>query len=229
MEFVLQNTRRMALKGKVKSSPLLKKLAQWLLQAPHQYRPRWWIRVFVNPFFHRISHNSVIRWSARLDMFPYNRFEVGAHSIIESYTLLANGVGDVILGENVLIGVGSKITGPVTFDNDILVGQNVLMSGLNHDYKDVTKPIVKQGFSKDTIHIENGVWIGAGAIITAGVTVGKNAVIGAGSVVTKDVPPFSVVVGNPAKIIKQYDPASKMWLKINDNKPLKRLITEGVK
>lgn len=218
----------MALKDKIKSSPTLKKLAQWLLQAPYQYRPRWWIRTFVNPFFHKISRKSVIRWTTRLDIFPYNRFEVGQYSIIESYTLIANGVGDVVLGENVLIGVGCQITGPVSFGNDILLAQNVVMSGLNHDYEDVTKPIVKQGFSATPITVEDGVWIGAGAIITAGVTIGKNAVVGAGSVVTKDVPPFSVVVGNPARLVKQYDPFSKTWERVSQNKPLKVIITEGV-
>jgi acetyltransferase-like isoleucine patch superfamily enzyme len=207
----------MALKDTIKSSPRLKKLAQWLLQAPYQYRPRWWIRVFVNPFFHKISRKSVIRWTARLDIFPYNRFEVGAYSIIESFTLIANGVGDVVLGENVLIGVGSKITGPVVFGNDILLAQNVVMSGLNHNFEDVTLPIVKQGFTAKVINVEEGVWIGAGAIITAGVTIGKNAVVGAGSVVTKNVPPFSVVVGNPARVVKQYDASNKNWQKINEN------------
>jgi acetyltransferase-like isoleucine patch superfamily enzyme len=219
----------MALKDKINANPRVKKLAQWLLQAPYQYRPRWWIRTFVNPLFHKISRKAVIRWSARLDTFPYNRFVVGQYSIIESYTLISNSVGDVILGENVLIGAGSKITGPVNFGNDILLGQNVMMSALNHDYQDVTKPIVKQGFSVKTITVEDGVWIGAGVIITAGVTIGKNAVVGAGSVVTKDVPPFSVVVGNPAKVMKQYDPNSKAWERIVQNKPVNALITEGLR
>lgn len=52
------------------------------------------------------------------------------------------------------------------------------------------------------IHIGNDVWIGGGAIILAGVTVGDGSTVGAGAVVTKDVPPRSVVVGNPAKVVK---------------------------
>lgn len=55
------------------------------------------------------------------------------------------------------------------------------------------------------IRIEDGVWIGAGAIILAGVTVGRKAIVGAGAVVTRDVPPHSVVAGNPAKIIGRTD------------------------
>jgi acetyltransferase-like isoleucine patch superfamily enzyme len=200
-----------SLKQKIKSSETLKSIAMWLIQPPHEYRPRWWIRNIVNPFFHTISRHAVIRWSARLDVFPYNKFEVGKYSIIESNVLISNGVGDVKMGEKVLIGVGSQITGPVTFGNNILLAQHVLMSGLNHDFEDVTKPIVAQGYSKKTIVVEDGAWIGAGAIITAGVTIGKNAVVGAGSIVTKDVPPYSVAVGNPAKVVKQYNFTTNTW------------------
>ena len=55
------------------------------------------------------------------------------------------------------------------------------------------------------VTIEDDVWIGAGAIILPGTTIHKGAVIGAGAVVTKDVPPFSVVVGNPARIVRLLD------------------------
>ncbi len=208
----------MGLKEKIKSSESLKKTAMWLLQPSNEYRPRWWVRAILNRFVHKKSRKAIIRWNTRLDLFPYKKFEIGAHSIVEDYVMLANACGDLIIGEKVLIGLGSKITGPVTFGNDILVAQNVLMSGLNHDFDDVTKPIVAQGFSVKEIVVEDGVWIGGGAIITQGVKIGKNAVVGAGSVVTKDVPPFSVVVGNPAKVVKRYNFESKMWEKADDKK-----------
>lgn len=202
-------------KETIKSHAGLKKLTQWLMIPPHDYRPRLWMRLLVNPFFHKKSYKSIIRWSARLDVFPYNRFEIGAYSILESHTLLSNGVGDVIIGEKVLIGAGSKIIGPIHFGNNILVAQNVLMSGLNHEYVNIQKPIVSQGFSKTEIVVEDGVWIGAGAIITAGVRIGQNAVVGAGSVVTKNVEPYTVVVGNPSRAVKKYDFNSQKWVKIS--------------
>jgi acetyltransferase-like isoleucine patch superfamily enzyme len=63
--------------------------------------------------------------------------------------------------------------------------------------------------------IEEDSHIGANSVILAGITIGKRCQIGAGSVVTKDIPPFSVAVGNPAKVIKQFNPETKVWEKIS--------------
>ncbi len=208
----------MGIKEKIKASPLLKDAVMWTLQPTGEYRPRWWVRNLLNPVVHKVSSRAVIRRRIRLDVFPFKKFVVGDGCIIEDFTLIANAVGDVIMGKKVLIGAGSKITGPVTFGDNILLAQNVVMSGLNHNFDDITLPIVQQGFSVKEIRVDDGVWIGAGAIITAGVHIGKNAVVGAGSVVTKDVPAYSVVVGNPARIVKQYDFQLKTWIKINSLK-----------
>jgi acetyltransferase-like isoleucine patch superfamily enzyme len=216
----------MAFKDTIKSNQTLKNVAQWLMQEPHQYRPRWWVRNILNPFIHNVSRHAFIRRDVRLDVFPYKKFVVGDYSIIEDYSLIANACGDFIIGKKVLIGCGAKLTGPITMGDSILLAQNVVMSGLNHDFEDVTKPVVDQGFSVRPIVVEDGVWIGAGAVITAGVRIGKNSVVGAGSVVTKDVPPFTVVVGNPAKIVKQYDFDAKEWLKPIKNEHL--AIANGV-
>ena len=64
------------------------------------------------------------------------------------------------------------------------------------------------------VHIGENVWVGAGTVIVPGVTIGKNSVIGAGSVVTKDIPDYSVAVGNPAKVIKRYDINKQKWIRI---------------
>lgn len=221
-------TNMAGLKEKIKSNPRLKSLAEWLLQPPHEYRPRWWIRHILNPFVHKVSRKAIIRRTARLDIFPYKRFEVGEYSIIEDFTLIANACGDVIMGKRVLIGCGSKIAGPITFGDNILLAQNVVMSGLNHDYEDPTRPIVEQGFNVKEIVVEDGVWMGAGVIVTPGVRIGKNAVVGAGSVVTRDVPPFSVVVGNPARVVKYFDFTTKKWIKTSKKTLQKQLNTEGV-
>lgn len=202
------------LKSRIKSSKLTTQLAHWLMRPKNDYRPRWWIRYIVNPFVHKVSWQAIVRHRARLDVFPYAKFEVGARTIIEDNTLISNAVGDVFIGKNVLIGVGSKIIGPIRFGDNILLAQDVKISALNHDYEDVMKPIVMQGFSTKEILVEDGAWIGAGVIITAGVWIGKNAVIGAGSVVTKDVAPYTVVVGNPARPVKRFNFNTNEWEKI---------------
>ena len=73
---------------------------------------------------------------------------------------------------------------------------------MNHNYQDKSKLIRNQGSDIKPVIIEDNVWIAARSIILPGVEIGKGSVIGAGSVVTRSIPPFSVVVGNPAKLIK---------------------------
>ena len=92
-----------------------------------------------------------------------------------------------------------------------MLAQNIVLSGLNHSYEDLTKPMSHQKQTTSMIKVEDEVWIGANAVIVAGVTVGKHSVIAAGSIVTKDVPPFSIVAGNPAKVLKAYNPETKQW------------------
>nr|WP_201776017.1 DapH/DapD/GlmU-related protein [Leptolinea tardivitalis] len=72
-----------------------------------------------------------------------------------------------------------------------------------HCFDLLDRPMVEQGFyDAGPITIEDDVWIGARVTILAGVTIGTGSIIGAGSVVTKDVPRYSIVAGNPAKVIR---------------------------
>ncbi|MEO6287682.1 MAG: acyltransferase [Dyadobacter sp.] len=133
--------------------------------------------------------------------------------MIEDFTTVNNGVGDVVIGENSLIGLGNVIIGPVKIGNNVILAQNIVASGLNHNYDDVTQPIHQQGVNVAPIVIEDDCWIGANTVVTAGVTIGKHSVVAAGAVVTKSIPPFSVAVGNPARVIKRYDETQKEWIK----------------
>ena len=150
-----------------------------------------------------------------MDVMPFKKFNLGADSVIESFATVNNAVGDVIIGDRTLIGISDVIIGPVTIGNDVLFAQHVVLSGLNHGYQDVHIPISKQPYTTRQIIVEDGVWIGANTVVTAGVTIGKNSVVAAGSVVTRDVPPFSVAAGNPAKILKQYNPETEIWDKVS--------------
>jgi acetyltransferase-like isoleucine patch superfamily enzyme len=73
---------------------------------------------------------------------------------------------------------------------------------VNHVMSDPDRPIMDQWITAVGIRIEDGAWIGAGAIVLDGVTVGKHAVVGAGAVVTSDIPPHALAVGAPARVIR---------------------------
>ncbi|MDB5285717.1 MAG: acetyltransferase [Mucilaginibacter sp.] len=201
----------MSLASKIKSNPNLKKFVHRLLVSKGRAEPRLWVKWFVNPFFHKRGKNVVIKFYARLDLFPFNDFSIGENSIIEDFAVINNGVGAVLIGNNAGIGLSNVIIGPVTLGNYVMLAQNIVISGLNHGFEDVTLPPRLQKVTTKQIIINDNVWVGANSSITAGVTIGKNAIIGAGSVITKDIPAYCVAVGNPARVIKQYNFETGSW------------------
>lgn len=201
----------MSLKSKIKDNPRLKALTLYLLMPKHQARPRTWVRWFVNPFIHKKGKQSLIRRRTRMDVLPFNGFSLGSYSTIEDFATVNNGMGAVIIGDHVRVGIGNVIIGPVTIGNHVIMAQNIVVSALNHGYTDPNTPISLQPCTTGEIVIGEDSWIGANAVITAGVHIGKHAVVAGGSVVTKDVPPYTIVAGNPARIIKQYNPDTQTW------------------
>jgi acetyltransferase-like isoleucine patch superfamily enzyme len=116
----------------------------------------------------------------------------------------------ISIGENVIIHPGTilsadpQINGNIVIEQDVSIGSNVHLYAVNHRYDRTDIPIKYQGYyPAEEIRICTGAWIGANVTIIAGVTVGQNSVVGGGAVVSKDVDPFTVVAGNPAKIIKR--------------------------
>ena len=197
----------------IRSIGFLKKIAHWLLIPAHEYRPRKWVNAVANPLVHSMGKNAIIRQTVRQDIFPYNDFYVGQNSLIEDFSTINNGVGEVTIGDRTIIGISNVIIGPVSIGNDVMLAQNVVVSGLNHQYEDITLPPKDQPVNRQKIRIGDHVWIGANSVITAGVAIGKHTVIGAGSVVSADIPEFSVAVGNPARVIKRYNHETGTWEK----------------
>lgn len=112
----------------------------------------------------------------------------------------------VSIGDRCLIGRGSGIVGHFSIEigNDVWTGHHVYITDQNHGYEDLTKPISQQSQPERAVKIGDGSWLGYGTVVLPGVTIGKHVVIGANSVVTRDIPDYSVAVGSPAKVIKQY-------------------------
>jgi acetyltransferase-like isoleucine patch superfamily enzyme len=202
----------MTLITRIKSNARIKKMVYGMIV--HNARPRLWIRWFVTPFMHHRGKSSAIRRSARADILPFHQFSLGSNSTIEDFCTVNNGVGDVLIGDNTRIGMGSVLIGPVTIGKQVILAQHIVASGLNHTYTDINLPIRLQKVTTAPIVIEDEAWIGANAVITAGVTIGKHSVVAGGAVVTKSIPPYCVAVGNPARVIKKYDFVLAEWVKV---------------
>jgi acetyltransferase-like isoleucine patch superfamily enzyme len=132
-----------------------------------------------------VMHGSVLHVYNFRDL-PHAFIRIGANSLIGEF--------------NVLRGQGG-----ITIGNRVYTAPLVQMLAVNHVYSDPTRPIIDQGITAEGITVEDDVWIGAGAVITDGVRIGQGSVVAAGAVVTKDVPPYTVVGGVPARVIKTID------------------------
>lgn len=109
---------------------------------------------------------------------------------------------NLVTGSNVHLNPGVCIYGRVTMGDDVMVAPNVVIAGGNHGIERNRVPMYYQSGTSIGVTIESDVWIGANAVILDGVTVGQGAVVAAGAVVNKDVEPYAVVAGVPAKKIK---------------------------
>lgn len=110
---------------------------------------------------------------------------------------------DLVIGENSGIGEYSKIMPGVIIGDNVMMGPKCFFCTRNHEYTRTDIPMIQQGFQEQRpIKIGNDVWIGQNVIILPGVTVGNGCIIGAGAVVTKNVPDYAIVGGNPAKILR---------------------------
>lgn len=134
------------------------------------------------------------------------------------------------IGENVYIGKYCSLETDIEIGNDVLIGNNVgLIGKYDHDYSCLGKSIKDSPWIGDAdyqfkgkglkIVIENDVWIGYGSIVVSGVHIGCGAIVAAESVVLKDVEPYSIVAGNPAReISKRFDPEQ---IKIHEKQYMK--------
>ena len=205
----------MSIATTIKNNPGLKKFVHRLLLPNGGARPRLWVRLILNRFYHQRGKGSKIRFNTRIDVLPFNKFILGRKAIIEDFATINNGVGDVIIGDNTLIGMGNVLIGPVTIGNNVIFAQNIVASGLNHGYQEPTVPIMNQPVSTAQIVVEDDCWIAANVVLTAGITIGKHTVVGAGSVVTKSIPPYSVVAGNPARVLKSFNAVTGRWERVS--------------
>lgn len=123
----------------------------------------------------------------------------------------------IIIGDGTWIGKHSSIAAinKVEIGNDVLFAGYVHITDHSHGYEDINKPIASQRLiSKGPVIIEEQCWLGFSCEILSGVHIGKHSIVAARAVVTKDVPSYSIVAGNPARIVKQYNFETKKWERI---------------
>ena len=135
------------------------------------------------------------------------RIEVGAHAVIDSFVKIkpAGGQGDVLIGEASVINSGCVLyTGNgIRIGRMVSVAANCTFAPVNHAYQDRSRPIQQQGFmpSRGGIVIEDDVWVGANCVLLDGATLRQGCVVAAGSVVRGEVQPFTVVGGQPLRVL----------------------------
>ncbi len=120
------------------------------------------------------------------------------------------------IGDGTWIGKNCSIAAihGVIIGKDVLFAGNVHITDHSHGYEQIDLPISKQNLiSKGPVIIEDQCWLGFNCEILSGVHIGRHCIVAARAVVTKDVPAYSIVAGNPAKVIKHYNPQTKQWEK----------------
>ena len=149
---------------------------------------------------------------------------------IMPYTMLValKDTSRIYIGEKSEIGMFSRIGcyGAVEIGKHVLTGPHVFIADYNHEYRDISLPIMHQGNVAvirnekiaNKVVIGDDTWIGTNVVIAGSVNIGKHCVIGANSVVTQDIPDYSVAVGIPCRVIKEYNFDTRRWEKSsNDN------------
>jgi acetyltransferase-like isoleucine patch superfamily enzyme len=139
--------------------------------------------------------------------------KIGAHAVLEA--LVPERGVQVRIGDGAYLGHLLRLTAvnEVVIGEEAMIADRVYISDTNHVYEDVTRPIKRQGLRDGRrVEIGRGAWICIGAVIVGDVTVGENAVVGANAVVHRDVPPRTVVAGNPARVVRRHDGDGWHWV-----------------
>lgn len=158
-------------------------------------------KILINSVYvitNKIAHIRSIFWGLLLK-------SIGENVIIQKGCVFGQ-PHEIEIGNNVFINknvmfLNSQEAG-IKLGDFVIIGPNVVFITDSIDYRNITKPMCYSHKFHKSIEVGSDVWIGTNAVILPGVKIGKGSIVGAGAVVTKDVSPFTVVAGVPAKVIK---------------------------
>jgi acetyltransferase-like isoleucine patch superfamily enzyme len=169
-----------------------------------------WNRLRIHREFMR--RRAFARWPVHgnvLESFREGRLEVGEHTLLEPHVWITIAPdARVRIGSGTFLNIGVMVASVelIEIGDHGMFANGCFISDGGHRFDDPDKPVPWQGFtSKGPTRIGDNVWCGANVVITSGVTVGERCVIGANSVVTRDVPPFSIAAGVPAKVLSKIE------------------------
>ncbi|HNS51964.1 MAG TPA: acyltransferase [Anaerolineae bacterium] len=120
--------------------------------------------------------------------------------------VMINSPTHVSVGDNCYIGTGAQLypwSAPITIGSNVLIAAGARLITRKHGFATMSHPMALQGYTNAPIVIEDDVWVGFGAVILPGVTVGRGSIVGSNAVVTRDVEPYSIVGGVPARLIRR--------------------------
>lgn len=145
-----------------------------------------------------------LKWWRLKEKFCKNIFKSCGNNVHIQRKVNFYGGGKLEIGNNSGIGTGSEVPYDIKIGNNVMIGGYFLALSGNHNFSRTDIPMIEQGMKKNVPRtiIEDDVWIGARVTLTPGRHLSEGTVVAAGSVVTKDFPPYSVIGGNPAQIIK---------------------------
>ncbi|HEY6140692.1 MAG TPA: acyltransferase [Thermoanaerobaculia bacterium] len=151
----------------------------------------------------RLGSGTIIASGAELVARGAEQITLGDRCAVLRGSLLYAYGGRITIGSNTSINPYCVLYGHggLTIGNDVLIATGCVIIPANHNIADVTMPIRAQGLTAKGIVIEDGVWLAARVTVLDGVRVGTGAVIGAGAVVNKDIPPYAIAVGVPARLV----------------------------
>lgn len=147
------------------------------------------------------SVRSPITVDARVEIRGKGRIVIGRNVRIRTGVVLQT-PDEIVIGDYTGLNPYVTIYGKVTIGRYVMVAPHVMMAGGDHKFDDPSRPMKLQGHTSRGIVVEDDVWIGANAVVVDGVRIGRGAIVAAGTVVTKDVEPYAIVGGNPARLIK---------------------------
>jgi acetyltransferase-like isoleucine patch superfamily enzyme len=134
----------------------------------------------------------------------HGRIVVGRNTMVGRHVELIPQGGSITIGSdcslnNYVVMYGA---GGITVQDGCRIATGVVIVAFNHGFDDVARPIRSQPITARGVLVESDVWIGARSVVLDGVTIRRGSVVGAGSVVTRDVPEYAVVAGNPARVLR---------------------------